>query len=125
MHRTLLTFLGRGRLDINTGYKPANYKFPDDSGKKTPLRATAFFGLALAEYLNAQTVVVLGTCGSQWGVLVEHLTGESSQETDARLALIEAETAKQKVTQKMLDSVATLMTREAKRKIIPRAHRFW
>ena len=45
--RTFVTFLGRGRENPETGYRKATYKFPDGSHE-----TTAFFGLALANYIN-------------------------------------------------------------------------
>ena len=114
MHRTLVTFLGRGQSKPDLGYPTATYRFPD--GRKM---TTAFFGLALAEYLEPDTVVVLGTRGSQWGVLVEHLAWKSEEEINARVELIGAED-KEAVTQEMLNAVEFLMTRGAGRTVVPR-----
>ena len=77
MNHTLVTFLGRTRQDPNTGYQRAKYRFP---GERTP-RETPFFGMALAGHLRPDAAVILGTSGSQWSVLVEHLAG--SRELDS------------------------------------------
>lgn len=83
---TLVSFLGRARQDPKTGYKEATYRFPD--GEQ---RITAFFGLALREVLSPERLVLLGTSGSMWDVLVEHLA-TVGQDEDLRLRLIEAAT---------------------------------
>ena len=100
--KTFVTFLGRGRENPETGYRKATYKFPDGSRE-----TTAFFGLALARYINPDRIVILGTNSSQWGVLVENLASEGEEE-DARIALIDAE-PEGKISQKHLDSVTELM----------------
>ena len=111
---TLVTFLGKGRDDPRTGYRRAVYRFP--AGEQT--ESTAFFGLALARYLESDSTVVLGTNASQWDVLVEHLAVEGDDE-DARLQLIEA-VAKGSVDQPLLDRLAPLLGRSAARPVIPR-----
>jgi CRISPR-associated Csx2 family protein len=113
MRHTLVTFLGKGRDNVTTGYREAIYRFED--GRE---RRTAFFGLALAEHLNPETLVILGTRGSQWGVLVENLAA-ASEEEDARLSLMEAETCAS-VDQPMLDAVTPLLCRALARPVMPR-----
>ena len=110
---TLVTFLGKGRDDPQTGYRRTVYRFPD--GEQT--ESTAFFGLALARYLESDSTVVLGTNASQWDVLVEHLAVEGDD--DARLQLIEA-VAKGSVDQPLLDRLAPLLGRSVARPVIPR-----
>ena len=66
---TLVTFLGKGRDDAQTGYRQTVYRFPD--GQQT--ESTAFFGLALTRYLKSDSTVILGTSASQWDVLVEQV----------------------------------------------------
>ena len=113
MPHTLVTLLGKGRNDAGTGYRKATYRFPDETKTET-----AFFGLALADHLKVDRVVILGTPSSQWGVLVEHLAAEGEDE-DARLELMDAE-AKERVDQQRLDALAGLMALRAGRKVIPR-----
>ena len=110
---TLVTFLGKGREDKRRGYRSATYRFPDGTVQETPL-----FGFALAAYLEVDTLVILGTSGSQWGVLVENLVGEGREE-DKILQLMEAEVASE-VDQTMLDDVANLMSDVAGRGVLPR-----
>lgn len=86
MNTTLVSFLGRARQDPKTGYREATYRFPD--GQE---RTTAFFGIALREVLSPDRLVLLGTSGSMWDFLVEHLATEG-QEEELRLRLIEAAT---------------------------------
>ena len=107
MNHTLVTFLGRGRTDTGIGYQTTTYRFPDGQ-KKT----TASFGLALAKYIQPKPdrIVILGTSGSQWGVLVEGLAGTTSEGLEARLDLLDAE-AKHSVNQVILDRVRDLVCR--------------
>jgi CRISPR-associated Csx2 family protein len=112
MH-SLVTFLGKSRDDLKTGYRTARYRFPSGA-----VRETAFFGRALAEQLEPDRLVVLGTCGSMWGVFVENLTVEG-QEEGARLQLLEAESSAS-VDQSLLDRLAPLMGRAVGRTVVPR-----
>lgn len=119
MSRTCVTFLGRGRVNIEIGYKETTYQFPKDrkfpdSFKKT----TAFFGLALADYIKPDCVVILGTCRSQWGVLVENLV-KTNEEEEARIELLEAETG-QGVSQGMLDGLTQLLREAVGVPVVPR-----
>ncbi len=104
MKHTLVTFLGRTGRDPQTGYQRARYRFPDEEAP----RETPFFGTALARHLQPDAAVILGTSGSQWSVLVEHLARGAEAEA-ARLELLDAE-IHARVTQPMLDAVAPLMS---------------
>jgi CRISPR-associated Csx2 family protein len=110
--KTLVTFLGRGRENRDTGYRETTYEFPD--GSKT---TTAFFGPALAKHINANRIVILGTKSSQWGVLVENLAAEGEEE-DARLDLMEAET-EGVIEQKHLEKVVVLIKKAVGCEIVP------
>ncbi len=86
----LISFLGRASADPATGYRRARYRFPDGTEAET-----AFFGLALREQLQAERLLLLGTPGSMWDVLVEHVAastagGANAGLEDARIALLEA-----------------------------------
>lgn len=117
MSHTLVTFLGKSRESKDTGYRKTVYRFPDGTKDET-----AFFGLALSRYLSRylklDTIVILGTCSSQWGVLVEHLAEEGEDE-DARLQLIDAEVAGA-VEQPLLDRLAPLLMRAVGFNVSPR-----
>lgn len=104
MH-TLVSFLGKGQADAKTGYRQATYRFPD--GRTD---ATAYFGLALARHLQPDRLVLLGTAGSMWDVLVENLPGIGREDDTLRLALMDA-VAAQRVDQPLLDRVAPLVER--------------
>ena len=114
MNHTLVTFLGRTRRDPNTGYQRARYRFP---GEDAP-RETPFFGIALAGHLQPDGAVILGTSGSQWSVLVEHLAPGDEVEA-ARLELLDAETHST-IAQPMLDAVAPLMSGAVGLPVTPR-----
>lgn len=83
MTHTLVSFLGSSRLDPQTGYRTARYRFDDGREEVTP-----FFGLALARQLKPDRILILGTSGSMWPALIEHGAKEGAE--DERLALIEA-----------------------------------
>jgi CRISPR-associated Csx2 family protein len=112
VRHTLVTFLGRGREDPRAGYRETTYRFPDGTEYRTN-----FFGLALAEYLQPDRIVVLGTRGSMWGALVEHVAAAGEEE--ARIALIDAE-AQGAVDQALLDRLIRVLGRAAGREVAPR-----
>ena len=122
MSHTFVTFLGRGQQDRDTGewvYREATYEFPDTPSKEEPKR-TNFFGLALAEHINPDRVIILGTSGSQWGVLVDKLASEGEEE-EALIKLLDAE-KNQIVDDKMLEYFKPLMQRTVKpdkAKVVP------
>ena len=65
---TLISLLGKGRYDPEKGYRTAKYCFDAHS-----LHEEAFFGLALVRRIRPQRLVVAGTAGSMWDVLLQHL----------------------------------------------------
>lgn len=81
MGLTLVSFLGKGRNLNQPGYRTANYDFGDGFSRDVP-----FFGLALAEYLKPQQLILVGTSGSMWDVFFEQ---QGSSDDDV-LSLIEA-----------------------------------
>jgi CRISPR-associated Csx2 family protein len=104
MSHTLVSFLGRARQDRSTGYRTATYRFADGTERTTP-----FFGLALAQALRPERLVLLGTAGSMWDVLVEHLA-TAGQDEDVRLDLLEACT-EQRVDADLLARITPLVQR--------------
>lgn len=105
MTRTLVTLLGRARKrEGGAGYEKATYRFPDGLEVQT-----AFFGLALARHLNPDEIVILGTTGSLWSVLVEDLA-EGGEDEEARIELMSAEESGS-VDQPLLGRLASLMER--------------
>lgn len=97
--KTLVSFLGRGRSDPQSGYRTATYRFSPDF-----IRTVPYFGLALTEYLKPERLLLLGTAGSMWDVFFDHgtLRGEIDE---SWLALAEA-VAASRVTREMLDDYA-------------------
>lgn len=75
---TLISFLGRGRADAQTGYRTATYRF--DAGF---VRTVPYFGLALTDYLKPGSLILVGTAGSMWDVFFE-------QQGELDAALIDA-----------------------------------
>lgn len=111
MH-TLVTFLGKSNTPVSAGYRTAKYLFPDG------LRETPFFGMALAEHLRPDKLIILGTSGSMWSVLVEHAV-QSDGEEEARLDLMAAE-EKANVDQVLLNRVTPVMRRPGGAQIVAR-----
>jgi CRISPR-associated Csx2 family protein len=79
---TLISFLGRNTSAPTTGYRQANYQIDGKS------YATAYFGFALAEHVKPTKMLLLGTVGSMWDVLIEAHATDGQQE-EARLRLME------------------------------------
>ena len=82
--RVQVSFLGKSQLDSKTGYRTARYRFDDGA-----VIETAFFGLGLAGKTRPDRLILLGTPGSMWDVLVEHQIADDRLESE-RLALIDA-----------------------------------
>ncbi len=110
--KTLVTFLGRGRENKETGYRKTTYEFPNGTQK-----TTAFFGPALADYIKAERIVILGTNSSQWGVLVENHAAEGEEE-EARIELMDAE-PKGRVTEEQLQKVVALIEKTVGHEVVP------
>lgn len=81
---TLITFLGKGRGESSSGYRTARYRFPDGRDQET-----AYVGIALARWLDAKRLILLGTGASMWDVLIEHLATAADEEA-LRLELMDA-----------------------------------
>ena len=113
MTHTLVTFLGRGQRDPQAGYRETIYRFADGTEHRT-----SFFGLALAQYLKPDRIVVLGTSGSMWGALVEH-GAAAGEEEDDRIRLLEAE-QRGSVEQALLDRLSGVLRRAAGCEVAPR-----
>lgn len=82
---TLITVLGKGTRSQAGGYRKTVYQFPDGRTYNT-----AYFGIALARYLQPDRVVVLGTQSSMWDVFLEDMISGSRYSTEKetfRLAL--------------------------------------
>lgn len=112
-----VTFLGRGRENALTGYREATYEF-----SKEATETTAFFGLALAKYIQPDTVVILGTKSSQWYVLVENLVKSDELSEEKRESLNELLDAEIKgdVCQKHLSNVADIIKKTIGCQVVPR-----
>lgn len=102
---TLISFLGKSQLDSQQGYRSARYRFPDGAE-----RETAYFGLALAEHLHAQRLILIGTASSMWDLLVENVVGDAAQE-ELRLELIDA-VRQQEVGESLLQRLAPAFERQ-------------
>lgn len=112
--KTLITFLGKSFYNKNGEYKELIYDFGGGKIK------TKYFGLALAEKLGIEKLVVLGTNGSGWDNLI---TYHQSDDSDEILELIE-KCENKAVTEKDLEYVNNVISNfysfnEIKLKLIP------
>lgn len=107
---TLVSLLGKTSLGDKTGYRTARYCMPDNQE-----RVTEYFGLVLADYLRAKRVILLGTPGSMWDVLVESVVGDSAAE-EPRLALIDA-VRTGTVTEELLARLESVIVRKVGRAV--------
>lgn len=78
----LISFLGKNTNDPSKGYNTANYQIDQQ------VYTTAYFGFALAEHLKPSKILLLGTSGSMWDVLIEAHAADGKQE-ESRLKLME------------------------------------
>lgn len=90
---TLISFIGKGRVDAENGYQTVTYRFDPDFARTVP-----FFGLALTEFIKPDRLVLVGTAGSMWDVFFER----QGATDDEFLALIDA-VATQVVNAAMLE----------------------
>ncbi len=109
---TLVSFLGKGRDDRAKGYRAARYRFDEREIRETP-----YFGLALAEYLKAERLILIGTASSMWDVLVENVIGDQADD-DQRLALMDA-VAHGAVDEGTLQRLEPLIARSIGRAVTP------
>ena len=103
MTNVLVTVLGKSRLDKETGYRKARYRFDDGVVQDTP-----FFGLALQAFVRPDRMIILGTAGSMWDVFIEHHANADAALEEARLKLMEA-VQQEAVDQTLLDKLAPLI----------------
>ena len=118
MTHTLVTFLGRPQFadDRDREYRLANYLFP---GEEKP-RCSAFFGLALADYLDVDKLVILGTSGSMWGVLVLSLAQNFGDGVEEKISELLAHEDIGQVTDIQIESLTDTMCLAVGRPVTPR-----
>ena len=100
MSATLISLIGKSRLDPQTGYRTANYRYPDGTTRTEP-----FFGLGLKECIHPEKLILVGTRGSMWDVFFDH----QNVQDESILALIDA-VPEERVTQAMLTAPAQQLT---------------
>lgn len=93
MAHILISFLGKSSKQ-NGQYRQANYCFADGSQE-----TARFFSLALNKHIQPDRLVMLGTSGSMWDVLCEHLSTDDHAQWAALSEAVENDT----VTQAQLD----------------------
>lgn len=82
---TLISFLGKGQYDLQSGYRTAKYRFDSSFMREVP-----FFGMALDDYLKPDRLILVGTSGSMWDVFFERESGQAEPDDDGLLQLIDA-----------------------------------
>ena len=108
----LISLLGRAQVNKKTGYRTATYRFPDGVERTGP-----FFGLLLAEQIDVERLIILGTAGSMWDVLIEHFVmAHPDQGEDERLDLYEAAREKA-VTEEHLNRLRNILKNTVGRQV--------
>jgi CRISPR-associated Csx2 family protein len=102
---TLISFLGRGNPDKGKRYRRATYEF--DAGQR---QTTEFFGLGLTRQIRPDRLLILGTTGSMWDVLLFSL-GLGQEHDEALLALTESADA-DRTTQEELDRLTSVVSEQ-------------
>ena len=103
MTHTLISFLGRGNPDRGKRYRQATYEF--GAGQR---QTTEFFGLGLTRQIQPDRLLILGTTGSMWDVLLFSL-GLGQEHDEALLALTESADA-DRTTQEELDRLTAVVS---------------
>ncbi len=103
MTHTLISFLGRGNPDRGKRYRQATYEFAPGQQQ-----TTEFFGLGLLQQIQPDRLLILGTTGSMWDVLLFSL-GLGQEYDEALLALTESADA-DRTTQEELDGLTTVVS---------------
>ena len=103
MTHTLISFLGRGNPDRGKRYRQATYEF--GTGQR---QTTEFFGLGLLQQVKPDRLLILGTTGSMWDVLLFSL-GLGQEHDEALLALTESADAN-RTTQEELDRLTSVVS---------------
>lgn len=108
MTPTLISFLGRGNPpDKGKRYRKTTYNF--GPGQR---HTTEFFGLGLARQIKPDRLLILGTTGSMWDVLLFSL-GLGQEHDEALLALTESADA-DRTTQQELDHLVPMVSESLK-----------
>lgn len=113
---TLISLLGKSQLDSQHGYRSARYRFPNGTE-----RETAYFGLALAEHLQADNLILVGTPSSMWDLLIENVVGDAAQE-ELRVDLIDAVRAgavTESTLQPLVPAIAARVGRAVRPIVVP------
>jgi CRISPR-associated Csx2 family protein len=98
---TLVSFLGKGRANAQTGYRTARYRFDAGCVVESP-----FFGLALTDYLKPERLVLVGTRGSMWDVFFD-----AGADDDDAVELSDA-VSQENVTDALLDAFEARLTQK-------------
>lgn len=96
----VISFLGKARQNQN--YVQANYQLDQSIYQST------FFGFSLLKHIQPKKMVILGTQGSMWDVLIESQAGSDDELAHERLELIEA-CANDNASQSQLDKLSLLL----------------
>lgn len=94
MAHILISFLGKSPKQENGQYRQANYCFADGSQE-----TARFFSFALNKHIKPEKLVILGTSGSMWDVLCEHLSMDNHEQWAPLSEAVETDS----VTQIQLD----------------------
>lgn len=104
MPHTLISLLGgSSQPDSSKRYRSTCYDFGNGPG-----RSYRYFGLALAEHIKTDRLIVLGTTGSMWDVLLESM-GLEEQNEEFWSKLIDS-ASENRTTQQQLDKLSSIVS---------------
>lgn len=111
MSVTVISFLGKSQK--GQSYRPANYDFSQNEdllGEGPDLVNSQYFGLTLPRRFETRQILLLGTSGSMWDVLLSDQVKYELQDEALLDDLIEA-CGQQNVTQALLDRLQPELSR--------------
>jgi len=114
----LISFLGKKTSASNKekGYREANYEI---EGKTY---STAYFGFALAAHIKPGKIILLGTSGSMWDVLIEaHADKEQEEKRLELMDLAAKENVSETILQELTPIIEARLSCQVEMKIIPYA----
>src|SRR5699024_10458321 len=78
MAKVLITPIGTGRRTSDRGYPTAKYKFQDND----KIYETSFVSSALAEHLEVDKIIFIGTAKSMWEEIYRYFTDNIGENVD-------------------------------------------
>lgn len=115
--KTLITFLGKGRIAEGGGYQQTTYRFDEEH-----VDTVSFFGLALANYLKPDRLIVLGTASSMWDeLLLNHAPAPGEVDLGALIDAVHGERVDDSLLSRFAPTIERSVGRRVSLGVIPHA----